>query len=254
MSNLAPAVGFGVKVIRVLAESPTPIGISEISRRSEINKNMVSRILHTLEEENWVQSDEKSSYSLTLLPFCLASKAVSRNTLVNVGTPLLQKFWKQYGESTYLGILHNDEVLYLAHFDSVQPVRVAGVIGGSYPLYCTAPGKVLLAYSGEEYVRRYLEGRVLKGYTKNTLTDPDALKKELETIRNRGYSIDNEEFGHGIVCMAAPVFDHTREVIGVIGCSLSTVYCSAEEIYDRCGVLLLETAEQISKCMGCTFL
>ena len=54
MSNLAPAVGFFVKVFEVLATSPTPIGISEISRRTEINKTMVSRILNTLEEEKWI--------------------------------------------------------------------------------------------------------------------------------------------------------------------------------------------------------
>lgn len=250
MSNSAPAVGFCVKVIEALAESKTPIGISEISRRTEINKNMVSRILHTLEEENWVQSDDKSCYTLTLLPFCLSSKVVSRTTLCNIGVPILQKFWKEYGESTYLGILRNDEVLYLSHFDSVQNVRVAGVVGGSYPLYCTGPGKALLAFSSDEYIEQYINDHQLTKRTQKTITDPDMLKKELATIRQRGYSLDDEEFGRGIVCMSAPVFDHAGKVIGVVGCSLSTVYCTAEEIYDRCGERLMETAEQISKCMG----
>ncbi len=250
MSNLAPAVGFCVKVIEVLADSTTPIGISEISRRTEINKNMVSRILHTLEEENWVQSDDKSCYSLTLLPFCLSSKVVNRTTLVDISVPILQKFWKEYGESTYLGILHHDEVLYLLHFDSVQKVRVAGTVGGSYPLYCTGPGKVLLAFSGEEYVEKYLNEHVLKKYTENTVTDPNKLKIELKTIRERGYSLDREEFGKGIVCMSVPIFDHTQCVIGVVGCSFSTVYCEADEIYDRCGEKLLKTAEQISRSLG----
>ena len=250
MSTLAPAVGFCVKVIELLSEQTSPIGISEISRRTNINKNMVSRILHTLEEENWVQSDEKACYSLTLLPFCLTSKVVNQFSLANVGVPYLQKFWKEVGESTYLGVLHDDEVLYLSHFDSTQPVRVAGVVGGSYPLYCTSPGKVLLAYSSEEYIDHYLNGRELKAYTRNTFTDQTKLKKELAKIRKLGYSLDNEEFGYGIVCMSAPIFDHTDKIIGVIGCSVSTVYCSVDEIYDRCGKLLLETAEQISKCMG----
>ena len=252
MTNSAPAVGFCVKVIEVLAEAEGPIGISEISRRAEVNKNMVSRILHTQEESQWVRADERSCYSLTLLPFCLASKVVGRTTLVNVGLPLLQRFWERYGESTYLGVLHRDEVLYLGHFDSVQQVRVAGVVGGSYPLYCTAPGKVLLAYSGEDYIESYLRERELKGYTDTTITQPAALREELAHIRERGYSLDNEEFGHGIVCMSAPVFGHTGSAIGVIGCSLSTVYCSVQEIYSRCGEKLLETASQISKCMGYT--
>ena len=251
MSNSAPAVGFCVKVIEVLAESKTPIGISEISRRTEINKNMVSRILHTLEEENWVQCDEKSCYTLTLLPFCLSAKVVSRTNLANTCVPVLQKFWKEYGESTYLGILHKDEVLYLSHFDSVQNVKVAGVVGGSYPLYCSSPGKVLLAYSEPSYIEEYLASTERKAYTRNTLADAEALRAELARIRENGYALDNEEFGYGIVCMSAPIFDYDRKVIGVIGCSVSTVYCGADEIYDRLGARLLETAAQISRCMGC---
>ncbi len=250
MSNLAPAVGFCVRVIEVLADTEAPIGISEISRRTEINKNMVSRILHTLEEENWVQCDDRACYSLTLLPFCLSSKVVNRTTLVDVSVPLLQRFWKEFGESTYLGILRNDEVLFLTHFDSVKKVRVAGAVGGSYPLYCTAPGKALLAYSGEEYIEKYLSGHMLVKHTEKTVTDCGELKTKLEMIRRCGYSLDDEEFGNGIVCMSVPVFDYTKNVIGVVGCSFSTVYCRVDEIYDRCGQQLIRTANQISKAMG----
>ena len=250
MSNSAPAVGFCVKVIEVLAESKTPIGISEISRRTDINKNMVSRILHTLEEEHWVQCDDRSCYTLTLLPFCLSAKVVNRTNLANTCVPMLQKFWKEFGESTYLGILNKDEVLYLSHFDSVQNVKVAGVVGGSYPLYCTGPGKALLAFSGEDYIEEYIGKTELKKHTTKTITDADSLRAELALIRERGYSIDDEEFGYGIVCMAAPVYDYTNEAIGVIGCSLSTIYCDAEGIYDHCGEKLMETARQISKYMG----
>lgn len=250
MSNSAPAVGFCVKVIEVLANSPTPIGISEISRRTDVNKNMISRILHTLREENWVQCDERSCYTLTLLPFCLSAKVVSRTTLSNVGVPFIQRLWKEYGESTYLGILHEEEVLYLSHFDSIQNVRVAGVVGGSYPLYCTGPGKALLAFSGDEYIEAYLSSHTLEKRTQNTITEPQKLREELALIRERGYSLDDEEFGHGIVCMSAPVFDHTGKAIGVIGCSLSTVYFKASEIYDYCGEFIMDTAFQISKCLG----
>jgi DNA-binding IclR family transcriptional regulator len=187
---------------------------------------------------------------LTLLPFCLSSKVVNRTTLVDNSVPFLQKFWKEYGESTYLGVLHHDEVLYLLHFDSVQKVRVAGMLGGSYPLYCTAPGKVLLAFSGEKYIEKYISERVLKKYTDSTVTDPDELRKELQVIRERGYSLDREEYGKGIVCMAVPVFDHTQSVVGTVGCSFSTVYCDIDGVYDRCGERLMQTAELISASLG----
>ncbi len=250
MPNLAPAAGFAVSIIKTLSEQPYPVGISEISRLTDINKNMVSRILQTLEEEGWVSRDEKAGYSLTLLPFCTTAKVVNQFSLSNVAVPLLQGFWNEYGESTYLGILHNDEVLYLSHFDSTRSVRVAGAVGGSYPLYCTGPGKVLLAYSKDEYIEKYLDGRELTKFTKNTITDKDKLKHELHDIRERGYSLDDEEFGDGIVCMSAPIFNHESKTVGVIGCSLSTVYCTVDGIYDLCGKALLEVAGKISRSLG----
>ncbi len=250
MSNQAPAVGFAVTIIKALSEQKAAIGISEISRITDINKNMVSRVLQTLEEGGWVSRDDRAGYSLTLLPFCLTSKVVNRYSVASIGIPLLQGFWKECGESTYLGILHNDEVLYLAHFDSVSNVRVAGVVGGSYPLYCTGPGKALLAFSTDDYIEEYLNKTEFAAHTKNTITDKEALKQELMKIRARGYSLDDEEFGCGIICLAAPVFDHDKKTVGVVGFSLSTVYSSVDKLYDLYGKSLLSTASKISRSLG----
>lgn len=250
MSSMAPAVECCIKIITYLSEQTAPVGISNISAQTDINKNMVSRILHTLKEGDWVKCDEKSCYSLTLLPFKIASRVVEHTSLVNDAVLFLRNFWKKYGESTYLGILHDDQVLYLLHMDSVQPVKVAGVVGGSYPLYCTAPGKVLLAYCDEKTVSEYIETHTLKKCTENTLITKEKLLQELAQIRRMGYALDREEFGRGIVCIAAPVFGCRGEVLGTVGCSLSTLSCSSDEIYDYCGKDLVLCAKEISAAMG----
>lgn len=250
MSNLAPAVGLSIKLITLLSEQTEAIGISEISRKLDINKNMVSRILNSLEEEGWVYSNKEAKYRLSLLPFQITSKAVTQLSLTNVATPYVYDLWKRFGESTYLGILKDQHVLYIEHFDSIQDVRVAGVIGGTYPLYCTAPGKVLLAFCENAYIEKYLLGS-FKKHTERTLTSCDDIKNELNKIRNNGYAIDNEEFGRGIVCLAAPIFDYRGAVAGTVGCSFSTINCSAETIFDQCGSAVIQTAEQISRCLGC---
>lgn len=249
MSNLAPAVGLSIKLITLLSEQPEAIGISEISRKLDINKNMVSRILNSLEEEGWVYSNPDAKYRLSLLPFQIVSKAITQLSLTNVATPYVYDLWKQFGESTYLGILKDQYVLYIEHFDSIQDVRVAGVAGGTYPLYCTAPGKALLAFCDEKYIDNYLLGEFEK-HTDHTLVSCEGIKKELVKIRKNGYAIDNEEFGRGIVCLAVPIFDYRKSVVGTVGCSFSTINCSAETIFDRCGNIILQTAEQISQCLG----
>lgn len=250
MSNYAPAAAQAVRLITLLAEEPEAIGISELSRRLETNKNMVSRLLNTLEAEGWVYCEREAKYRLTLRPFQVASRMVGRLSLSTVAAPLLYGLWQRCQESTYLGILKGQEVLYIVHHDSLKDVRVAGVVGGTYPLYCTAPGKVLLAYSEEAFIDEYLEAGGFEQRTPHTLTTPAALREELDAVRTRGYATDNEEFGSGIVCLAAPVFDREGAAAGVVGCSLSTVSCPPEALDSRIGGAVRETAAAISRQLG----
>ena len=250
MSDFAPAVEAATKIISFLSESESEIGISEISRGTGINKNMLFRILNTLENDGWVYRREQK-YALTLLPFKLTSRAVSRMSLNTAATPILYDLANETGESTYLGIIKDGAVLYIQHIDGVKDVRVAGRVGGEYGLYCSAPGKVLLAYSDADYIEEYLS-RQLEKRTKNTITERSALLSELEAIRKRGYATDCEEFGNGITCVAAPVFDHTGKVIGTVGCSAYTVNGSCDKVIERLLSPVLESAKELSLRLGST--
>ena len=250
MSNFAPAVEAATQIISFLSGCEREVGISEISRETDINKNMVFRILNTLEKDGWVYCNEQK-YALTLLPFKLASKSLSRLSLNTAATPILYALANETGESTYLGIIKDGAVLYIQHIDGVKDVRVAGRVGGEYGLYCSAPGKVLLAYSDADYIEEYLS-RQLEKRTKNTITERSALLSELEVIRKRGYATDCEEFGNGITCVAAPVFDHTGKVIGTVGCSAYTVNGSCDKVIERLLSPVLESAMELSRRLGST--
>jgi len=248
MSNLAPAAEASAKIITFLAGCEQETGISEISRGTGINKNMVFRILNTLENEGWVYCTEQK-YSLTLLLFRLASKPISRLSLNTVATPILYDLLNKTGESTYLGILNNDKVLYLQHLDGVKSVRVAGRVGGEYDLYCSAPGKVLLAHADNAFIEEYTS-RTLEKRTENSITEKSDLLEELEHIRQNGYATDHEEFGNGITCVAAPIFDYTGKVIGTIGCSAFTTNNKCEEIIEHLLPEIVNAAKIISKRLG----
>lgn len=249
-SQLAPAVTNAVKVIELLANETQMLGISEISRKLDLNKNMVYRILNTLQKENWVYFDEQSGkYQLTLQPFQTASKSLQRLTLNNAALPFTYSLWQKTGESTYLAVMRDDSVVYIQHLDSVKSVKVSGTVGGSYPLHCSAPGKILLAYAGDEAIDRYCK-LPLKKMTEHTITDPYEFKSYLARVRQNGYATDIEEFGYGIVCYAAPIFDYTGTAIGAIGCSGSLVTCSRDTFISTYGRKISETANQISTLLG----
>lgn len=248
MSDFAPAVEAATKIISFLSESEREIGISEISRGTGINKNMLFRILNTLENSGWVYRREQK-YALTLLPFKLTSRVVSRLSLNTAATPILYDLANETGESTYLGIIKGDMVLYIQHIDGVKDVRVAGRIGGEYGLYCSAPGKVLLAYSDTDYIEEYLSHQLEKR-TKNTITERSVLLSEVESIRKNGYATDCEEFGNSITCVAAPVFDHTGKVVGTVGCSAYTPNGDSDTVIKRLLRPVLSSAEKLSARLG----
>ena len=248
MSNFAPAAEAATKIITFLAENEKEIGISEISRGVDLNKNMVFRILNSLEKEGWVYCNDQK-YALTLLPFKVASAALSRMSLNTVSLPILYDLLNKTGESTYLGVLDEDRVLYLQHLDGVKSVRVAGRVGGRYELYCSAPGKVLLANSCDEFINKYTDSDFEKR-TENTLIEKNQIKDELEKVRCQGYATDMEEFGKGIVCAAAPVYDYSGKVIAAVGCSAFATFGKEKETVDALLPHVISSANEISKRLG----
>jgi len=92
-------------------------------------------------------------------------------------------------------------------------------VGRRIPLYCTAIGKVLLAYSGTEERKVALEGVRLVAFTPKTITTRAALDAELKRVAAQGYALDAEEHEEGITCLGAPVFDREGTVVAALSVS-----------------------------------
>jgi DNA-binding IclR family transcriptional regulator len=103
--------------------------------------------------------------------------------------------------------------LYIDQVESPATLRVNAQVGTMNPLHCTALGKILLAF-GDTPIPSTLES-----HTSHTITDPRALQRELQNIRERGYAVDDEEFDQGIRCIAVPAMDYRGKLAGALGIS-----------------------------------
>ena len=240
----APAADYAVCIMETLARNPSLMGISDISHETGINKNAVSRVLGSLTNSGWVYQDGLK-YQLSLKPFRVASSALGRNHFFSVAQPILTRLWEETGDSCYLGILKNDAVLYLSHMDSTHDLKIAGRVGSSYPLECTAPGNILLAYAPQSYRQHYLQ-EVLQ-YSEQQIA---SLEQKLAKVLENGWATDVEEYGPGILCFAAPVFDIHNQVIGTIGVSTSTVYSNESALIAGQGQKVIAAAREISEKLG----
>lgn len=121
----------------------------------------------------------------------------------------LQTLADRYGETVHYAVLEDDTVIYRAKVDPPQgAVRLTSVVGGRNPAHCTAVGKLLLSYRlpDRAAVADWVGERDLARRTDRTVTTVEALHEELELIRSRGYSVDDQENEPGVNCLAVPAF------------------------------------------------
>jgi len=240
-----------IRIVELLCESDEPLGARAICRETGLNSNMVFRLLKTLQEVEWIAaSGDETRYVVTLRPYHYVCKPLKRMSLMKAAHLPLRWLWQETGESCYLGVIDGTKTLFLEHLDATADVRITATPGGRFLMHCAAPGKVLLAYSEPAFVDRVVEAHGLPSQAPNTVTKIGALRKELAKIRRDGYAVDNEEFAAGLICHAAPVFNHDRALVGTVGLSVLTLHHSLTRMKRDLGPKVLRAAEAISAALG----
>jgi len=246
-SSPAPAATQTIRIVEYLSSCSNMASISEIARGVNVNNNMVFRVLKALEQEGWVYADLISGkYQLTLKPVNVVSAVSQKISLTSAAAPYLHELWQETGESTWLGILHDDQVFYLQHLDSVQNIKVAGTTGGLYPAAVSAPGRVLLAWQSMDYLEEHI-------FQKKEWSDAqrNSFLGMLQRVKSQNYALDNEDYGPGIICYAAPVRNYTGTVVAAVGCSGAlAIYGNIEIFTEMYGHKISETARKISGILG----
>jgi DNA-binding IclR family transcriptional regulator len=127
-------------------------------------------------------------------------------------------------------------------------IKLFSEIGKTFPLHCTGLGKVFLAFSPDGLLKKICKAP-LDRMTKNTITDPPALNKELELIRKRGYSLDNQEITRGILCVGAPIFGFNGDMAGAISVTFPA-YLEEDRGIDPEILAIKKYSQLISKNLG----
>lgn len=208
-------------VLEALAEPSAADGLTltALSAKVGLPKSTTLRLLANLELRGFVEQGADRRYHIGLPLFSIGAQAVQGSSLRRRARPYLEELAYAVGESTYLAIRHQDEVLYIDRIESPQPVRAVSPIGAHRPLHATAVGKVLMASMDPHQVEGIVARRGLTAVTEFTLTDMPALLERLEEVRKRDYDLDFGEYSRELTCCAAPLRDAEGKVVAAIGIS-----------------------------------
>lgn len=186
--------------------------LSEIAQRLELAPSTVHRVLVTLDARGMAECERAGqTWHVGPTAFRHGTAFMRRSGLVERARPVLRDLMEATGETANLGILNGDAVLFLSQVETHETIRAFFPPGTRSALHASGIGKALLAHMPESMLRRTVGGLKLTPFTAMTLTEPQALIDDLELIRARGYSLDNEERTLGMRCIAAPIFDLAGE-------------------------------------------
>jgi IclR family transcriptional regulator, KDG regulon repressor len=177
----------------------------------------VHRFLTNLESAGFLNRSSDSMYHLGIACFAIGQAALGQLDIRRVSLPYLEELNAQTRETIHLTVRHGHSAVYVEKLDSTEPLRIHSRIGAAVPLYCTAVGKVLLAYMSDDQRQQILPQLSIRRLTPNTVGSIQELEAELRRIRKNGYACDLEEHELHIRCVAAPVWDHA----GLVNASLS---------------------------------
>jgi len=248
---LIQSVSHALDLLEQFHDEVDELGVTELSKRLKLHKNNVFRLLATLESRGYIEQNKiTENYRLGLKTLELGQTFVKQMGLLRQARPVLESMVKECNETSYVAILKDFHIIYLDVVETDLTVRVVPRVGSRLPSYCTAAGKVQIAYMNEEELEQYLPAKELKAFTPNTITDRGELKKQLETVAEEGCAIDNEELDIGVRCVSAPIRDYTRRIVGAVSISGPTMRLSYERIDSELIPLVKRSAEEISKKLG----
>jgi IclR family KDG regulon transcriptional repressor len=242
------------RVVDILETFPRlgpELGVSDISRALGLKKATAHRLLASLRRRGIVAQDPQTRrYRLGVKLWELGSMATTQVDWVDRVKPFLQELTDATGETTHLGVLNDGQVLYVDKVESNHSLRMPSQVGKRNPVHCTGVGKAQIAFLLPEVLQNLVARRGLPAFTPRTITEIGALQVELATVRERGYAVDHEEIEEGLVCIGAPIRDHTAHVVAAISIAGPSSRLRPETIAGH-AAQVVNIAHRMSAVLGC---
>lgn len=240
-----------LSILEVFSVSTPSLSLDDLAEKSGFPKPTAFRMLCSLEKFGYVKRvtlDGQMKFKLGMA-FLEKSQIVTSDFDIRdyAKSPLLELRNKSR-MSVQLAIRDGDHAIYIEQFESLNPIRVYPQVGRRVPLYAAACPRVLLAYMPDEEQDYFLRNYEYTSFTSKTMTNYNFIKKELNDIIEKGYSLSTGELYEGTTAIAVPIFGRNQEILGAI--SIIGTSQDFEDLHAEAFITLLkETATRIQNNM-----
>ncbi len=229
-------VGLGVtgkafSVLELVALNPEPATMAEIIRGTGMTKPTAHRVVNMLLDMGFLERDAFDIGFIEGVGLVdLAHRTLAAAAPRSIRHSVLQGISEEVRETVNYGVLSGGEVIYLDRVEAKWPLGLRFDAGSRVPAHCTAIGKLLLSRLPDNQLLALINSMPRSAYTTNTITEADQLLTAIESIRCDSIGVDNQEFMHGVVCVAIPVIDASGRCFGGIALSAPEARMTLNEV------------------------
>jgi IclR family KDG regulon transcriptional repressor len=225
------------------------IGVTRLGRHLALPLPTTYRMLRVLQRNGYVeQLPDSKEYRLTLKVFEIGCQVASRTTMRDVASLEIERLSQQSGLAANLGVLIEDQVLYLAKVETDELLTLNLRAGSRVPATCTAMGKAMLAFETRPF-RSIVGDGPYAARTEHSVTSAEALAAELAEVQRRGYAVDRQELSLGLWCVAAPILGIRHAQQGAVSVAAYGGRIEEAELL-RFGQLVIACAHRVSRRTG----
>ncbi|MEQ8311571.1 MAG: IclR family transcriptional regulator [Sphingopyxis sp.] len=184
-------VGLALRLVERVAEWQ-PIGASDLARRLALPKATVHRLLLALETFGWLERDggTRPLWSVSMRPIAVGGRAIERKSGLRIAAlSVMDALRHETGESVHLGLIDGENIVLIERIDGVNSVNIFLPVGTSWDLSWSSGGKSVLAHLPEAELETYLQTPRYRRKSETDIIPPAELRRELASIRDRGFAI-----------------------------------------------------------------
>jgi DNA-binding IclR family transcriptional regulator len=235
-------------VLELLAQQPQPLPHGEIAQALGMPKSSLTELLTVLEARGYIGMDA-DRYRLGPALLSLAGTLLRRTDVVRVAQPIIAALMLRTSESAALVLRQGTEVVVVCKENCDQAILVSAQLGERSPINNSAGGKAIMAFLPKPEQEAWLASGKLRRMTPHSVTDPEAMRRELAAIARGGISYSRESMFPGIVAMGLPVFDAIGNPCAGVSVAVPTLrFDKARET--RVAAALRTAAADISAALG----
>lgn len=237
------------RALRILAivAGGDGLSLSEIAEKSGLAASTAYRMLTTLASHGMVEFGQTDQlWSIGVETYRMGSAFLRRRNLVDRARSVMQQLMETTDETANLGVAEDDCVVFVSQVETHQAIRAFFRPGTRSSFHASGIGKAIMAHLPSERVAGIIRKAGLEAFTPRTLADPESLSRDLQEIKARGWSVDDEERHPGMRCIAAAIFNQFGEPVGGISVSGPTVRVTAARVANI-GPLVRDAAAEITR-------